>query len=451
MVSLFEKVRKRRLNQVQFIALGFFLIIISGALLLMLPVSARDGQGTDFISALFTATSSTCVTGLIVFDTWTHWSLFGQIIILIMIQIGGLGFVTIGVAFAVLFRRKIGLRQRDLLKESVNALEIGGIVKLARRIMMGTFVFESVGALILSIRFIPEMGAAKGIYYGIFHAISAFCNAGFDLMGYKEPYSSLSSYVGDPVVNLVICSLIIIGGIGFVVWSDLYTNRLKFRRYTLHTKLVLSVTLILIVSGTLILYLVERRYTLADLSAGEKFWASLFGAVTARTAGFNTVDIASLSPAGKICTMILMFIGGSPGSTAGGIKTTTIAVMVIFLFSNLRNESGCNVFHRRISSEIINKAAMVFCLNLFLAVCAILVILATNALPMDDILFEVFSAIGTAGMSTGVTRQLNTVGRIVIILLMYCGRIGSMTFALSFIYRPQKAKITLPVEKVTIG
>ena len=450
-MDLFEKVRKRRLNQVQFIALGFFIIIISGALLLMLPVSARDGQGTDFISALFTATSSTCVTGLIVADTWTHWSLFGQIIILLMIQIGGLGFVTIGVAFAVLFRRKIGLRQRDLLKESVNALEIGGIVKLARRIIMGTFMFEGIGAVILSIRFIPEMGAARGIYYGIFHAVSAFCNAGFDLMGYKGQYSSLSSYVGDPVVNLVICLLIIIGGIGFVVWSDIYTNRLKFQRYTLHTKLVLTVTLILIVSGTLILYVVERRYTLAGLSAGEKFWASLFGAVTARTAGFNTVDTASLSPAGKIFTMILMFIGGSPGSTAGGIKTTTIAVMVIFLFSNLRNDSGCNVFHRRISAEIINKAAMVFSLNLFLAVGAILVILATNALPMEDILFEVFSAIGTAGMSTGITRQLNTIGRIVIILLMYCGRIGSMTFALSFIYRPQKAQITLPVEKVTIG
>ncbi len=451
MKGLFEVFYRKKLNQVQFIALGFFSIILAGSILLMLPISSRDGQWTGFLDSLFTSTSATCVTGLVVFDTWTHWSLMGQIILLSLIQIGGLGFITIGVGFAIVFRKRIGLRQRDLLKESVNALEIGGIVKLLKKIIYGTICFELVGAVILAIRFIPEYGLSRGIFYGIFHSISAFCNAGFDLMGNKAPYSSFTDYVGDPVVNIVICLLIIVGGIGFVVWDDIAKNTWHMKRYELHTKIVLSVTVFLLIAGTILLFLFEQDSTLIGLNGAEQFWASVFGSVTARTAGFNTVDTAALAPESKMLTMVLMFIGGSPGSTAGGIKTTTIAVMVLYVFSNLRNESGCNIYHRRISDEIIKKAGMVFCLNLFLAIVSSVIIMATSNLPMEDILFEVFSAIGTVGMSTGVTRDLNVVGRIVIMLLMYCGRIGSMTFALSFISKPQTAKVTFPVEKVTIG
>lgn len=450
MNGLLAKHRMHRLNQVQYIAVGFFLIILAGACLLALPVSSRDGMWTSFCDALFTAASATCVTGLVVFDTFTHWSLFGQLVIVLLIQIGGLGFITISVGFALAFRKRIGLRERDLLKESVNALEIGGIVKLARRIFMGTLLFEGVGAVLLAIRFVPRFGVATGIYYGIFHSVSAFCNAGFDLMGRGQQYSSFTEFVGDPVVNLTLMVLIVIGGIGFVVWGDLSAKKLKWRSYELHTKIVLVSTVVLIAVGAVLLFFFERGNTLEGLNGGEQVLASLFGSVTARTAGFNTVDTGKLCEESKLLTILLMFIGGSPGSTAGGIKTTTITVLLVYVFTNLRG-NGCNLFHRRISDEIIKKAGMVFCLNLFIGIASTLLILATSPLAMDDILFEVFSAISTVGMTTGITRELNTAGRLMVALLMYCGRVGSMTFALSFMQRPQSAHVTLPVEKVTIG
>lgn len=443
--------RKRRLTQTQCIAAGFSLIILAGTFLLMLPPASRDGNGTGFLDALFTAVSSTCVTGLVVFDTYTHWSLFGQTVILILIQIGGLGFITISVGIAIAFRRRIGLRERDLLKESVNALEIGGIVKLARVIFLGTLLFEGIGAVLLSTRFIPMFGVKKGLYYGIFHSISAFCNAGFDLMGSLEPYSSLTSFVGDPVVNITVMALIICGGLGFVVWADLKVKKFHWRSYALHSKIVIMTTLVLVLGGAALLFIFEQRNTLEGMSGSEQVFASMFGSVTARTAGFNTVDTGALREESKFLTIILMFIGGSPGSTAGGIKTTTAAIMLLYVFSSIRNQSGCNMFHRRISDEIIKKAGMVFILNLVLGVISTLVILATSNLALIDILFEVFSAISTVGMTTGITRDLNTVGRLVIALLMFCGRIGSMTFALSLIHKPDMEKITLPVEKVTIG
>ena len=441
----------KKLNPVQYIASGFFLMIMIGTLLLMLPISSKGDGGTGFLEALFTATSASCVTGLVVFDTYTHWSLFGQLVLLTLIQIGGLGFITIGVGFSILFRKRIGLRQRDLLKESVNAMEIGGILRLWKKIVHGTLLFEGVGALLLAIRFVPEFGPAKGIYYSIFHSISAFCNAGFDLMGTKEAYSSFVSYQSDALVNLTICALIIIGGIGFIVWGDLSEHKFHWSRYALHTKLVLSVTAILVFGGTALLWLFERNNTLAGADAQTAFLTSLFGSVTARTAGFNTVDTGALTPESKMLTMLLMFVGGSPGSTAGGVKTTAIAVMVIYIFSNLRNDSGCNVFRRRISDEVIKKASMVVGLNLLLSLASIILILATGNLAMDDVAFEVISAISTVGMTTGITRSLNLAGRIVIILLMYCGRIGSMTFALSFIQRPSQQLTQYPVEKITIG
>ncbi|MCI7104643.1 MAG: TrkH family potassium uptake protein [Lachnobacterium sp.] len=451
MNGLFERHGYHRLNQVQYIALGFFFIILAGSLILTLPIASQSGEWTPFLDSMFTATSATCVTGLVVYDTFTHWNVFGQLVILLLIQIGGLGFITVGVGFSMAFRRRIGLRQRDLLKESINAMEIGGIVKLSRKIFIGTALCEGVGALLLATRFIPEFGLVKGIYYSIFHAISAFCNAGFDLMGRQQQYASFTAYATDPVINITLMLLIIVGGLGFVVWSDVVLKRFRWKNYCLHTKMVISVTLLLIFGGALFLFLFEQGGTIKGMSTGEQILTSLFGSVTARTAGFNTVDTGALQPESKLLTIVLMFIGGSPGSTAGGVKTTTIAVILIYVISNLRGENGCNVFHRRIGDEVIKKASMVFCLNLFLGLMSVTLILATSNLHMSDVLFEVYSAISTVGMTTGITRDLNVVGRIVIIILMYCGRIGSMTFALSFVAKPETKGLSLPEEKITIG
>ena len=451
MNGLFERHGYHRLNQVQYIALGFFFIILAGSLILTLPIASRSGEWTPFLDSMFTATSATCVTGLVVYDTFTHWNVFGQLVILLLIQIGGLGFITVGVGFSMAFRRRIGLWQRDLLKESINAMEIGGIVKLSRKIFIGTALCEGAGAILLATRFIPEFGFVKGIYYSIFHAISAFCNAGFDLMGRQQQYASFTAYATDPVINITIMLLIIVGGLGFVVWSDVVSKRFHWKNYCLHTKMVISVTLILIFGGALLLFLFEQGGTIKGMSTGEQILTSLFGSVTARTAGFNTVDTGALQPESKLLTIVLMFIGGSPGSTAGGVKTTSIAVILIYVISNLRGENGCNVFHRRIGDEVIKKASMVFCLNLFLGLMSVTLILATSNLRMSDVLFEVYSAISTVGMTTGITRDLNVVGRIVIIILMYCGRIGSMTFALSFVAKPEMKGLSLPEEKITIG
>ena len=451
MNGLFERHGYHRLNQVQYIALGFFFIILAGSLILTLPIASRSGEWTPFLDSMFTATSATCVTGLVVYDTFTHWNVFGQLVILLLIQIGGLGFITVGVGFSMAFRRRIGLRQRDLLKESINAMEIGGIVKLSRKIFIGTALCEGVGALLLATRFIPEFGLVKGIYYSIFHAISAFCNDGFDLMGGQQPYASFTAYATDPVINITLMLLIIVGGLGFVVWSDVVSKRFRWKNYSLHTKMVISVTLLLIFGGALLLFLFEQGGTIKGMSTGDQILTSLFGSVTARTAGFNTVDTGALQPESKLLTIALMFIGGSPGSTAGGVKTTTIAVILIYVISNLRGESGCNVFHRRIGDEVIKRASMVFCLNLFLGLTSVTLILATSNLHMSDVLFEVYSAISTVGMTTGITRDLNVMGRIVIIILMYCGRIGSMTFALSLVAKPEAKGLSLPEEKITIG
>lgn len=443
---------KSGMSYTQIIALGYFLMVLAGALLLMLPFAARSGERTDFLTALFTATTSTCVTGLVVADTATHWSLFGQLVILLLIQVGGMGFITMGVVFAMLLKKKITLSVRELVQESMNANQVGGMVRLVRQVFLGTMLIEGAGALLLSIRFIPQFGVKKGIYYSIFHAISAFCNAGIDLMGtVSGPYSSLTDYAADPLVSLVICALIIIGGIGFFVWGDVRKHKLHWKKYALHTKLVLSMTFLLLFGGTLLFYLLEQKNTLEHMNMGEGMLAAFFDAVTARTAGFNTTDTAALSSSSKLLTILLMLIGGSPGSTAGGIKTVTVMVLAVYVWSNLRSEKGCNVFGRRLLDDDIKKASNVLIISLMLAMTAALVMSAIETLPMEDIMFEVFSAIGTAGMTTGITRSLSTASRLILILLMYCGRIGSMSFALSFTERKRVAPIQLPSEKVMIG
>lgn len=442
---------RSHLTQTQFIAYGFIGIILTGTLLLMLPVSSKNGMMTPFLNCLFTATSASCVTGLVVYDTWTHWSLFGQLVILAMIQIGGLGFITIGVFLSIILRRKIGLKERGLMQESANALQIGGMVKLAKKIIIGTMLFEGGGAVLLAIRFIPQAGVARGIFYGIFHSISAFCNAGFDLMGWQGAYSSLVNYYDDWLVNLVIMTLIVAGGIGFVVWDDISRHGLNFRKYMLHTKIALLTTFVLLSGGAWLFYRFEQNNLLVGMNPGGAVLTSLFSSVTARTAGFNTTDTAALTDASKLLTMILMFIGGSPGSTAGGVKTTTIIVMYLYLRANIQRTYGVNIFGRRLEEDAIKRASSIFIINMTLALGAAVYIMAIQPIPMTDVLFETFSAIGTVGMTSGITRMLNPMSRLMIIFLMYCGRVGSLSFALSFTQHKRVAHVQQPEERITIG
>ena len=432
------------------IALGFLLIILLGTGLLMLPVSSRSGTATPFSDALFTATSASCVTGLVVYDTATHWSLFGQIVILVLIQIGGLGFMTIATLFLMMMRRKIGLRNRAVLVESISSGGLGGVLQLTRRIAAGTALMEGIGALLLCIRFIPFFGPARGIFYAVFHSVSAFCNAGFDLMGVLEPYSSFTVFAADPLVNLTLMVLIIVGGLGFLVWNDILLHGLRVKRYQFQTKLVLSSSAALILAGALLLYLTERE-ALAGMSWGERILTSLFGSVTARTAGFNTTDTGALTGGGKLITMILMFIGGSPGSTAGGVKTTTVAVLLLYTIAGVRHSPYAGAFGRRILEENLKRAVYVLFTNLLPALLGALIISVCQPLDLTDVLFETFSAIGTVGMTTGITRALTPVSRYVIILLMYFGRVGSVSFAVALFEKRARPDILPPAESVSIG
>ncbi len=433
------------------IILGFLCIILAGALLLMLPFATKEGQQTGFTGALFSAVSSTCVTGLVVYDTFTHWTLFGQLVLLTLIQIGGLGFITIGTFVMLAFRRKIGLGARTIIQESLNTLQIRGSVRLVRRIIIGTLIFEGLGAVLLASRFIPDMGVLKGIYYGIFHSVSAFCNAGFDLMGFRGQYSSLCTYYDDPVIVLTLSALILIGGIGFVVWEDIYENKWRVRKYQFQTKAVLLTTLILTLGGTVLFLILENDNLFRGMSMGDKLLSALFCAVTPRTAGFNTVDTASLSSGGFFATIILMFIGGSPGSTAGGIKTTTVFVIILYIWAYLMRHRDCVAFKSRLDSEVVKKASVVVFLNLLFAIVGSMLIFSFQDLPLGDVLFEVFSAGGTVGMSTGVTRQLNEASRIVIMILMFLGRMGSLTIAMSFTERRKAQDIRYPEEQLIVG
>lgn len=444
------KIIKSKMSTTRVLAIGFGVIILSGALLLCLPAASRQGN-VSFLNALFTATSATCVTGLIIADTYQNWTLFGQIVILSLIQIGGLGFITIAVYVSVLLKRKIGLKERESIHESVNTLEIGGVVRLVRFIIRWTFLIELTGAFFLSIRFIPSRGLWKGIYYGIFHSVSAFCNAGFDLMGDEQKYSSFVNYEGDIIINLTIMSLIVLGGLGFIVWDDVHRNKLHFKRYLLHSKIVITTTFVLILGGAVLFLIFENNYLFADMTIKEKILGALFSSVTPRTAGFNTVDSADLSNASKLLTMFLMFVGGSSGSTAGGIKTTSFVVVACFAAASVRRTQGANLFGRRLDDEAIKKASAVIFINLLLALTAAGIIYAVQVLPFEDVLFEVFSAIGTVGMSTGITRELHSVSKVVIIILMYFGRLGSLSFALMFAQRKIIAPVQQPVEKIVIG
>ena len=445
------KQASKKMSYTQLVALGFFLIIAVGTLLLMLPI-ASNGTPPGFTDAFFTATSATCVTGLVVYDTFTQWTVFGQIVILTMIQIGGLGFMTIMSLFSFLFGKRIGLRSRELLKESVNTLQLGGIVKLIKKVLIGTVIVEGAGAVILSWRFIPVFGWGRGIYYGVFHSVSAFCNAGFDLIGVLEPYSSFAYFYDDSIIMFTLSALILIGGIGFFIWDDVTKNRWHFGRYKLHSKIAIIVTAGLTLFGTLAIYLFERENTLAGMNAWDKFAVSLFSSVTPRTAGFNVLDTAALSDGSKFITMLLMAIGGSPGSTAGGIKTTTIAALFITAWSSVRHTRSDNVYGRRLDESAIKRAAAVMSLYLVLVIVGAVTLCATSGeLALTDVMFETISAASTVGISTGITRALTPVARWAIILLMYCGRVGSVSFLTLFTEKKSPAPVVLPKEEISIG
>lgn len=444
--------KKRKISFIQIIALGFAGIIVLGGILLSLPISNRDGMPLDFMDALFTSTSATCVTGLIVHDTYTQFSLFGQIIILCLIQIGGLGFMTVATFFLMMVRRKIGLTERGILTDSVSAFQIGGIVRLVRRVIIGTAILEGTGTLLLAIRFCPQLGFGRGLYYAVFHSVSAFCNAGFDLMGRFEPYSSLILYQNDILVNMTIMMLIVMGGIGFVVWDDMIHNKWHYTRYKLHTKLVMLSTVFLIVIGAILFYLMEKSNTLANLPPIGKVLASLFQSVTPRTAGFNTVDTAALTENGTALTMLLMLVGASPGSTGGGIKTTTVMVILLATLSYVRNDEDINIFKRRLEKNVLKRAYCSTTIYVMLSILGVFFIMSSQELPIKDIAFEVLSAIGTVGMSTGVTRELNSVSRVVILLLMYSGRVGNLTLAMAILSRiSKKTTFRNAEEKIIIG
>ena len=449
------KKRHKNLSEFRYIAVGFFLTILSGAIMLSLPFSSRDGQWTNFLDSLFTATSATCVTGLVVFDTFRHWSIIGQLVILVLIQIGGMGFISIGVAFSMLLHKKIGLRQRDLMQESVNALEIGGIVRLFSVIIKGTFLIEGIGAVLLAIRFIPDFGILRGIYFSVFHSISAFCNAGFDLFGRFGAYSSLVPYVNNYYVQAVIIFMIISGGLGFMVWVELCQWYQK-RRLSLHAKVVLSFSVILWLGGALGLGLMEwnNPATLGGLSVPGKVMASLFQSVSTRTAGMNTVDLASCGTLSKLLMSVLQFIGAAPGSTGGGVKVTTFAVIILTIRSVAQGRDDCVIADHHIESKTVYRALTIIVLGAAAAIGSAIVVYynTSDAVSVVDAIFESCSAFGTVGLSVGVTSQLNNGAKILYMLVMFMGRVGPVAFAMSLTAKPDdnKRKI-MPVGHINVG
>lgn len=446
-----ESKSKFKFTSWQLIALGYLFVIFLGSLLLSLPISSKGHIWTPYINSLFTSTSATCVTGLVVYDTFTYWSLFGQIIILLMIQIGGIGFMTVVTLFAIVIGRKIGIYERKVLMESAGTIGQSGVIRLIKRILIGTFVIEFVGACILMIRFIPQMGAARGIYFAIFHSISAFCNAGFDLMGYAGQFSSLTAYSSDLLVNITVMSLIVIGGLGFIVWSDIIDTKGNVKKFQLHTKLVLIATAIMISISVLLFFIFEKNNMLEGKSVKEKILVTLFASITPRTAGFNTLDINALTDSSKLLTMVLMFIGGSSGSTAGGIKITTFVVLILGVIANTRHNSEVIVGKRRLEGSLVNKALAIVASYLGIILIGITIVCAIEPFGLTKIAFEVISAVGTVGLSTGITPYLGVISKLVIILTMFAGRVGVLNLVLAISEKKYNPPVKKPVGKILIG
>lgn len=445
-----------KMQPTQIMVLGFATIIIIGALLLNLPIATQSGESIGFLDALFTATSAVCVTGLIVVDTATYWSMFGQIVIIGLIQIGGLGFMTATTLFALLIKKKINLRERLLIQESLNQGDLSGLVKLTRYVIIMTFTVEGIGALLLSTVFIPQFGLSRGIWYSIFHAISAFCNAGFDLMGsVSGPFSSLTSYVNNFTLTMTISALIILGGIGFPVMLDIIKMR-KFSKFNLHSKIALISTAILILIGMVFMFIVEfnNPATLGNLDFGGKLLAAFFQSVTARTAGFNTIDLSLMHQASIFIMIILMFIGASPASTGGGIKTTTLATLILAVRSFVYDKNDIEVFGRRIENSTVRKSLGIFVLGITVVVLGTLIIsLSELHFTLVDVGFEVVSAIATVGLSIGGSPSMSIIGKIFIMIFMFMGRVGSLTILMAISSKGMKKHQTIryPEGKIIVG
>lgn len=444
---MWRLLHKNNKSPFRIIIFGFLLVIFMGSFLLMLPVSTKAGVCTPFLDALFTSTSAVCVTGLVIHDTATYWSSFGQSVIILLIQIGGLGVITVAGAFAILSGRKIGLMQRSTMQEAIAAPNVGGIVRRTGFILKTALVVELFGAVLLFPVFFCEFGLFKGAWYSLFHSISAFCNAGFDLMGVKARFSSLTDYAGNPVISIVIALLIAIGGIGFLTWEDIRTNGLHFQKYRMQSKVILTVTGALILIPTIYFFLFE--FTQAPM--GERVLLSFFQAVTPRTAGFNTADLTLLSETGQFVIIILMLIGGSPGSTAGGMKTTTFAVLLANTLAVFRRREHPSFFNRRLSNEVVSQASTILIMYLVLFLTAGLVISRVENLPVLTCLFETASAIGTVGLSLGITPQLSGISHLLLIALMFFGRVGGLTLIFAALSHVQGNSARLPQERITVG
>ena len=448
-----KKAIRFNLTPPRILVVGFAAIVLLGAFLLMLPISNADGIPLPFLDALFTSTSATCVTGLIVVDTGTHFTVFGQVVIMLLIQIGGLGFMTMATLFALALKKKISLKERLILQEALNQGSMEGIVRLIRKVILFAVCIEGTAAVLFSVRWAFDLPLGKAIYFGIFHAVSFFNNAGFDLFGsVSGPFSSLTSYVGDPIINLVSMLLIILGGIGFIVLSDLVEYK-RTRKLSLHTKIVLTMTGLLIVIGTVVIFIFEftNARTLGSLNGWEKFWASLFQSVSPRTAGANTIDIGAMRQASQFFMVLLMFIGASPGSTGGGIKTTTFAILIGAVFAMIRGKEDIVIYRYRLAKDRIFKAVTLTLLSLFLVIIVSMILSTTEDHSFLMILFDTTSAFGTVGLSMGLTADLSDIGKVLLSLTMFAGRLGPLTLAYALGPKNERELYRHPEGKITIG
>ncbi|MBO5210671.1 MAG: Trk family potassium uptake protein [Clostridia bacterium] len=435
----------------QIIALGYFLIVFVGTVLLMLPLSTASGKSPTLLTALFTSVSASCVTGLVAQNTATYWSLFGQIVILVLIQLGGLGYMTIATFFYRLVIHKRGLREKVMMAETINTTRLNNFSSLVKKIILGTLMFEGIGAALLSISFINHFGVAKGIYFAVFHSISAFCNAGFDLLGENTHFVSLMDFSGDYIVILTISALIIIGSLGFLVWDDITVKRFSLKKLNLHSKIVILTSVLLLGVGAVLFFIFEYNNLLKDMPFGQKLLNAFFASVTPRTAGFNSIDMATLSQSSVLLTVFLMFIGGSSGSTAGGVKTTSIFVIIAFAFSTIRGNDEVAVFGKTIKTEFLKKAILIITINLTLIICATLIICGVDSISLADALLETVSAMSTVGLTAGITTSLSAVSKIALMLLMFCGRVGSVSFASALFEKRVNPPISYPAEAITVG
>lgn len=449
----FKNIRLFKINELQTLILGFLVIIFIGAILLWLPISSQNYTYTNFLDSLFAATSVTCVTGLVTLDTGSHWSYFGKLVILCLIQVGALGFMSFSTLLALILGKKITLKERLVIQQSLNSFNVQGLVKMSKYILLFTFLMEGIGAAILSIQFIPQFGFNKGLFYSIFYSVSAFCNAGIDLIGNGK---SLMPYYDNSIVILTISILIIIGSLGFVVWQEIY-NIIRFknvRKISLHAKVCITMTMILIIFGTILFFLFEfdNPNTIGNMTIGNKLLSSFFASVVPRSAGFNSISVFDMTEISRFLTIILMFIGGAPGSTAGGIKITTTALIIMTVVSVIKGRSDTEIYNRTIKKESVYKAIVIVVIDVMVVLISSMILAVTESgANLETVIFECVSAFGTVGLTLGLTENLSVVGKVIITIAMFFGRLGSLTMILSMINKKMPKSIKYPEDKILIG